>query len=219
MHISRYGDPSAPVMLLLHGGMLTGSMWEQQVDAFSSSHHVVVPDLPGHGRSTQDEVPTYAELAEMLAVELAGSRGLTAIGLGIGGQIALALIAAHPGLVRQAVVVSALTQEVSDPPWKRALNVAPLPIPLQRRSADAFREEKRAFRLPLGLETSGTRALVASGEREPREVIVSVAETAAAFVEGQALVVPGTGHDWIIHRPEEFNRVVSTWIQGQPVAV
>ena len=50
-------------------------------------------------------------------------------------------------------------------------------------------------------------------------MIVSVAETAAAFPQGQALVVPGTGHDWIIHRPEDFNRVVSTWIEGQPVGV
>lgn len=219
MHISRYGDPTAPVMLLLHGGMLTGSMWEQQVEAFSGSHHVVVPDLPGHGLSTDSEIPTYAELAATLAAELTGSRDLTAVGFGIGGQILLALIAANPGLVRQAVVVSALTQEVVDPTWKRALSAAPLPIPRQRRSIDAFREEKRSFRLPRGLESSGTRTLVASGQREQREVIVSVAETAAAFPQGQALVVPGTGHDWIIHRPEEFNRAVSTWIEGQPVGV
>jgi len=116
------------------------------------------------------------------------------------------------------VVISALTQEVVDPAWRKALNLSPVPIPGQRRSADAFSEEKRAFRLPRGLEESGTRALVAGGTREQREVILSVAETAASFQRGQALVVPGTGHDWIIHRPEEFNRVVSAWIQGQPVS-
>jgi len=199
--------------------MLTGSMWDQQVEAFSATHHLVVPDLPGHGQSSEDDVPTYADLSTELAIELAGSRDLTAVGFGIGGQIVLALISAYPGLVRDAVVVSALTQEISDPTWKRALNATPLPIPRQRRSVDAFRDEKRAFRLPRGLGGSGTRALVAGGEREQREVIVSVAETAAAFEQGQALVVPGTGLDWIIHRPEDFNRVVSTWIAGQPVGV
>ncbi|HSV39844.1 MAG TPA: alpha/beta hydrolase [Nocardioidaceae bacterium] len=218
MHISRYGAPTAPVMLLVHGGMLTGSMWQQQIDEFSASHHVLVPDLPGHGHSSTEEPSTYAALAEDLAAELRGRADVTAVGFGIGGQIVLELIGRHPGLVRHAVVISALTQEVVDPTWRRALSLSPVPIPGQRRSADAFSEEKRAFRLPRGLDESGTRTLVAGGTREQREVIVSVAETAAAFQRGQALVVPGTGHDWIIHRPEEFNRAVTAWIQGQPVA-
>ena len=204
-------------MLLVHGGMLTGTMWEQQVDEFSASHYVVVPDLPGHGKSADDEVTSYADIAAELAAQLAGRTDVTAVGFGIGGQIVLELIAHHPGLVRHAVVVSALTQEVVDPTWRRALNLAPLPLPRQRRSVDAFSEERRAFRLPRGLGASGTRTLVAGGEREQREVIVSVAETAAAFERGQALVVPGTGHDWIIHRPEEFNRALGLWIAGQPV--
>lgn len=217
MHISRYGDPHAPALLLVHGGMLVGSMWEQQVDAFSSTHHVLVPDLPGHGASADQEPTTYADVADELAEQLEGHTHVTAAGLGIGGQIVLELISRHPGLVGHAVVVSALTKEIVDPGWRKALALNPIPIPRQR-SANAFSEQRLAFRLPNGLDGSETRALVAGGERDQREVIVSVAETAAAFSTGQALVVPGTGLDWIIQRPDDFNETVSSWIAGQPVS-
>jgi len=219
MHFSRYGHPSAPAMLLVHGGMLTGSMWQQQVEAFSRTHHVIVPDLPGHGESSDEPIPSYAEIADDLATQLQGKRDVTAIGFSIGGQIVLSLVARHPGLVGNAIVVSALTQEVVDPTWRRALSLSPLPVPRQRRSADAFSDEKRAFRLPSTLSSSDTRTLVVAGEREQREVIVSVAETAAAFQRGQALVVRGTGLDWIIQRPDEFNEAVATWLAGDSVVL
>jgi len=219
MHFSLYGDPSAPAMLLVHAGMLTGSMWQQQVEAFSGTHHVIVPDLPGHGESSDEPIPSYDEIADELATQLQGKRDVTAIGFSIGGQIVLALVARHPGLVANAIVVSALTQEVVDPTWRRALSLSPLPVHLQRRSADAFSDEKRSFRLPSALGASDTRTLVVAGEREQREVIVSVAETAAAFQSGQALVVRGTGLDWIIQRPDEFNEAVATWLAGDSVVL
>jgi pimeloyl-ACP methyl ester carboxylesterase len=214
MHFSRYGDPSAPTVLLVHGGMLTGSMWEQQVETFASTHHVMVPDLPGHGASSDEPIPTYDRVADELAAQLLGKHDVTAVGYSIGGQIVLSLVAGHPGLIQNAVVVSALTQEVVDPTWRRALTLTPLPLPRQRRSADAFSEERRAFRLPTGLDTSGTRALVVAGEREQSEVIVSAAQTAAAFAQGQTLVVRGTGLDWIIRRPDEFSSAVRAWVAG-----
>jgi pimeloyl-ACP methyl ester carboxylesterase len=218
MHFSRYGDPSAPTMLLVHGGMLTGSMWQQQVEAFSGMHHVIIPDLPGHGESSDEPIPSYDEIADELANQLQGKRDVTAIGFSIGGQIVLSLMARHPGLVGNAIVISTLTQEVVDSTWRRALNLSPLPVPRQRRSADAFSNEKRSFRLPSALSSSETRTLVVAGEREQREVIVSVAETAAAFKNGRALVVRGTGLDWIIRRPGEFNEAVAAWLAGDTIA-
>ncbi|WNS44880.1 alpha/beta hydrolase [Paenibacillus sp. MMS20-IR301] len=51
LHVQEYGDSNAGIMLLfLHGGGVSGWMWEKQVQYFSSSY-CVVPDLPGHGRS------------------------------------------------------------------------------------------------------------------------------------------------------------------------
>jgi hypothetical protein len=45
-------------------------------------------------------------------------------------------------------------------------------------------------------------------------VLDSVVTTAAAFRDGRAMTVPGTGLDWIVYRPDEFNRAVSTWLAG-----
>src|SRR5438552_2853999 len=42
---------TGPVLLLVHGLMVTGEMFETVVDQFATRHRVIVPDLRGHGRS------------------------------------------------------------------------------------------------------------------------------------------------------------------------
>jgi len=47
------GDPSDPDLLMLHGVGAAGSSYEfaEVIDEFAEDHHVIVPDLPGFGRS------------------------------------------------------------------------------------------------------------------------------------------------------------------------
>ena len=42
---------SGPPLLLVHGLMVTGDMFEPVVEHFATRHRVIVPDLRGHGRS------------------------------------------------------------------------------------------------------------------------------------------------------------------------
>jgi pimeloyl-ACP methyl ester carboxylesterase len=42
---------SGPPLLLVHGLMVTGEMFEPVIDSLASRHRVIVPDLRGHGRS------------------------------------------------------------------------------------------------------------------------------------------------------------------------
>ncbi len=42
---------SGPPLLLVHGLMVTGEMFEPVVEHFATRHRVIVPDLRGHGRS------------------------------------------------------------------------------------------------------------------------------------------------------------------------
>ncbi|MFG2053110.1 alpha/beta fold hydrolase [Micromonospora sp. NPDC048930] len=60
---------SGPPLLLVHGLMVTGEMFEPVVEQLATRRRVIVPDLRGHGRSRRLP-PPYA--ATQLAADLSG---------------------------------------------------------------------------------------------------------------------------------------------------
>ena len=59
---------SGPPLLLVHGLMITGEMFDPVIDELATRHRVIVPDLRGHGRS-RGLPPPYS--ARQLAADLA----------------------------------------------------------------------------------------------------------------------------------------------------
>ena len=49
LHIAETG--TGRPLLLLHGWSCHGGFFAPQVEAFSERAHVIVPDLPGHGKT------------------------------------------------------------------------------------------------------------------------------------------------------------------------
>ena len=57
---------AGPPLLLIHGLMATGAMFQPVVPALATHYHVIVPDLRGHGRSGALPGPyTMAQLAQI----------------------------------------------------------------------------------------------------------------------------------------------------------
>ena len=50
LYVHEAGDSGAPPIVFLHGGGLSGRMWQPQLDALTD-FHCLAPDLPEHGRS------------------------------------------------------------------------------------------------------------------------------------------------------------------------
>jgi pimeloyl-ACP methyl ester carboxylesterase len=95
-------DKSLPAVVLLHGAGFDHSVWALHSRWFA--HHgfgVLVPDLPGHGRSGGKPLPTIAEMADWIAalMDAAGSRPAKLIGHSMGSLIALETAARHPDKV------------------------------------------------------------------------------------------------------------------------
>jgi pimeloyl-ACP methyl ester carboxylesterase len=95
-------DKSLPAVVLLHGAGFDHSVWALHSRWFA--HHgfgVLVPDLPGHGRSGGKPLPTIAEMADWIAalLDAAGSRPAKLIGHSMGSLIALETAARHPDKV------------------------------------------------------------------------------------------------------------------------
>jgi 3-oxoadipate enol-lactonase len=93
MFIRESGDPRAPAVLLLHGQVLDGSIYDALAARLSRRLRVLVPDLPGYGRTPLCDPFSLAAVREALEDELgARSIGSSAIvGFSLGGYHAIAM--------------------------------------------------------------------------------------------------------------------------------
>ena len=90
---------SGPPLLLIHGLMVTGEMFEPVIEHFATRHRVIVPDLRGHGRSRGLPPPyTAAQLASDLLrlLDHLGIDSAAVLGYSQGGAIAQQLVLDHP---------------------------------------------------------------------------------------------------------------------------
>jgi pimeloyl-ACP methyl ester carboxylesterase len=92
-------DSSLPAVVLLHGAGFDHSTWALHSRWFA--HHgyaVLAPDLPGHGRSSGQALPTISGMADWTAalLDTAGASKAKLIGHSMGSLIALETSARHP---------------------------------------------------------------------------------------------------------------------------
>jgi pimeloyl-ACP methyl ester carboxylesterase len=99
IHYSVTGK-GKPVMLV-HGFGETADVWKQQVDYLENNYTLIVPDLPGSGRSAIIDDMSMEGMAEVLnsILETEGWKRVALIGHSMGGYITLAFAAKFPGLL------------------------------------------------------------------------------------------------------------------------
>lgn len=109
-----WGAPrdGVPPLVLLHGGSGSWTHWVRNIDDLvAAGREVWIPDLPGFGDSASPAVGGDADaLAQPLADGmrmLFGTRPCDLVGFSFGGLTAGLLLAAHPKLARQLVLVGA----------------------------------------------------------------------------------------------------------------
>ena len=108
-----WGERAAAVpLVLLHGGSGSWTHWLRNIDALvAAGREVWAPDLPGFGDSDAvpggQDVDTMLEPLQQGLQQLLGQRAFDLAGFSFGGMTAGLLAAAHPGGVRQLVVVGA----------------------------------------------------------------------------------------------------------------
>jgi len=106
-------------LVLLHGGLGSGSMFAPVLPLYAANHRVVTVDLQGHGRTADVDRPIDVRLmADDIAalIRLLGLEKPDVMGYSLGGGVALFVAAKYPELVRRAVVVSANVTRDAIPP-------------------------------------------------------------------------------------------------------
>ncbi|MCR8659066.1 alpha/beta fold hydrolase [Paenibacillus endoradicis] len=112
MHYQEHGDDKAPLILFLHGGGVSNWMWDQQTQYFTD-YHVVVPDLPEQGLSSNERnfsIVYSAEQLLKLIIEKGTGKKVIIIGFSLGAQIVVQMLSMQPQLIDYAIINSALVR-------------------------------------------------------------------------------------------------------------
>jgi pimeloyl-ACP methyl ester carboxylesterase len=109
LHYEEHGSGGTP-LVLLHGGIAGGEIFDAIAPRLAERRRVVVPDLQGHGRTAHIDRPLRAEtLADDIAalIERLGIGEADVMGYSLGGEVTWRLAIQHPERVRRIVVIGA----------------------------------------------------------------------------------------------------------------
>lgn len=151
--VSRSGGDAGPALLLLHGLGATGAVWSGLLDVLDGGWPgpIVVPDLPGHGRSAPLPRYTFGGLAAALAPALEPGRPTVVLGHSLGGVVGLALASGRFGGPVPAVCGLGMKVRWSPDELAKAAAIA-------ARPAATF--ATRAEAMDRALQIAGLRGLV-----------------------------------------------------------
>src|SRR5213595_1348800 len=99
---SRRFDPTLPTVVFVHGAAHDHSVWALQSRYFA--HHgrnVLAVDLPGHGRSGGEALPSVEAIGDWIIdlLDAAGVKAAALVGHSMGSLAVLAAAGRHPARV------------------------------------------------------------------------------------------------------------------------
>ena len=119
LHLYYETHGSGRPLILIHGGLGSGEMFDPVLPVLAAHHQVILPDLQAHGRTADIDRPLdIRTMADDIAV-LIDQLGLDrpdVVGYSLGGGVAFQLAVRHPDHVRRLVVLSAhIRHDALDP--------------------------------------------------------------------------------------------------------
>ncbi|MDO4355997.1 MAG: alpha/beta hydrolase [Clostridia bacterium] len=110
--IHEFGQKNREHILFLHASCTSWEFYEESVQALSERYHLIVPAMPGHDLTTDEDYTSVEEIAAALEQGLL-ERGMIHIhglyGLSMGGSIALRLLANRKIQFDKAVIDAGIT--------------------------------------------------------------------------------------------------------------
>ena len=140
LHYVDWGNPTAPPLILLHGGRDHCRSWDWVAEKLSKDWHVIAPDLRGHGDSEWSTDGHYTpdacvyDLAQLIHQKKLAP--VTIVAHSYGGNISLRYTGLYPENVRKVVSIEGLG------PSPKALEER-LSVPIDER-ARKWIDDKRA---------------------------------------------------------------------------
>lgn len=114
IYFNETGNLSAKTIVFIHGGGISGWMWDKQLEFFKD-YHCIVPDLPEHGKSIKEGRISIKESADIIAdiIKKHTKVGKAhVVGHSLGAKIVVELLSSNPEVIDHAVIGSALFRPI-----------------------------------------------------------------------------------------------------------
>src|SRR6266487_1658993 len=228
--LAGQGEP----LVLLHGFTGASNDWAVFVDDLAKEYQLVIPDLRGHGRSTNPlREFTHRQAARDVAALLdhLGIERFKAIGISGGGNLLLHLATQHPSRVVAMVLVSATSHYPEQARMlMRHYTVDQLPgeerLLLWQRHPRGDEQIREIFRqgramadqyedmnfTAASLSTIAARTLIVYGDRDPLYPAHIALEMYTAIPHSNLWIIPNGGHVPI--QKEPFIKAVFPFLRG-----
>jgi len=128
IHVTEWGDPKAPAIMMMHGLARTGRDFDEIAAALSDQYHVLCPDMIGRGRSSWSVDPAaeyrieyYAGIASDL-LDHFGIDKVLWLGTSMGGQIGMRLASGGHGDRLTCLLINDIGPEVPQVAVERILS-------------------------------------------------------------------------------------------------
>lgn len=214
MYFETRGDGQP--LVLLHGGGGVGANWQLIFTTVPATYQLILPDLRGHGRSTNPTGEFTFRQSALDVFALLDHLGITqfkAIGLSMGAKTLLHMATQQPGRVEAMVLVSGApyfpqqAREVmgqftaashSEAEWRQMREwhkQGDQQIKWLWRLADQFKETytDMNFTPPL-LSTIKARTLIVHGDRDRLYPVKLAVEMYEAIPSAYLWIIPNGGH-------------------------
>jgi pimeloyl-ACP methyl ester carboxylesterase len=224
-------------LVLLHGFGGAGRSWKQWIDDFAKDYRLIIPDLRGHGGSTnptnkfthrQSAKDVYALLDQL------GIRTFSAMGISTGGMTLLHMATQQPERVESMVLIGST---IYFPEQAREImrkadpdNISPAEmerlrtvnkygdeqIRSLRRQFNAFKDnyDDMSF-TPPHLATIKARTLIIQGDRDEFFPVNIPVEMYRSIPKSYLWIVPNGGHVPISDHADEFRKVALEFLAGK----
>jgi pimeloyl-ACP methyl ester carboxylesterase len=244
LFVRESGPAGAPAIVFLHGGRMSGWSWQPVVERMQR-YRCLVPDMPGYGKSFQQgpfEMGRAATAVAELIRSRVGAGRAHLVGLSLGAQVGVQLLATETDLVDRAVLSGTHINAI---PYVRIMrplllellggiarcqwliNWSARHVEVPSAKIDDYRDDVRlmtgaqhahivfasaGFRTPEELDKSDSLTLFITGTTDMRLTRRSAAALAQRMPNGVNGVAIGMGHDWPLRNPDVFSRTVDGWL-------
>lgn len=247
MHYSSINSSAESTIVLIHGACCSGSNWNLVTPHLSSSYHLLIPDLPGHGQS-RHITPFSVEYSSRLIAQLIRKHAINGIahvvGHSLGAHIAINLAGSYPELVNTVFVSgfeiyppTAFSNFAPYAIWldERAQRLVPKPliswlmdgtdIQGAETTLDLCRQIAPAMVTTTWPSTWPARTLIVAAGKggiipsvdHPHDAVKLMQIGRQSNPDTVAFRHPLMRHPWNRQDPVLFAETIQTWIEGKEI--
>ena len=241
IHSSTAGK-NAATLVFVHGWTCDESSWAAQVPAFSSKYRVVTLDLPGHGQSGSPadgkfSMDLFARAVEAVRTETKADK-IVLIGHSMGAPVIRQYARLYPQHVAALVAVDGpldlrgFGNGFQPPPLKgpeglkaretmiRGMFTPQTPEPVQKhvlammlKAPEGTAAGAMGAVLDPAIRTDDVTPMPALAIYAGTAQVPNAEETKKVLPKYEAMQIAGTGHFVMMEKPDEFNRVLTAFLE------